>query len=744
MRAERLRPFYYIGAGVLLQGLSPVLTKLLLTELTPAAVVGARYLIAVLFLLPFGWRHSSPEEHEPPRKRDWVALFLVGALGSGVAALLFTHAINLTSAGIATSLSKTAPIFVAFFAYFTLKERVTSARLLLVGLMVAADVLIGAGEMRAGSEVGQRLLGDAMAIGAGALRAMAEILSKTSLRRFYPSSVALWRFGIGFIVTGLVAIISGDYRALYLLETRGWLLLLILGGFCTSLSMTLYYRGLREIPAHVGVSLRLLSAIVTVLVSWVVLGETLNALHIAGIAILVAGAYLIVVRTTRQPAARPALAPVRPEPRLTPTQTMKGRVALMVASMIALTVTAGTFLSVQHTWTVLDEQVRLTMVKTATMVLQLRGVAQPPSPETYRQYLDRIIQHRFAGRFYSVDIEYLIVLDGQGNIVAFARHKSLDIRDRADRPMLGDTEAVALRLLELTTTRELQRQYDIVPIAAELSQAGRVTGIVKMGCRRSLARRTALEIALRNMSLAILLIIVGVAISYRLTDYLARPLEDLASAVRRISHGELDVPLVPLGSREIASLGSSVGRMAEDLRQARMLRETLARLACPLPQQGPLPPVSLLARLGGEDYAERERLLQSLLDAVCRNEGRVAAVAPGHVLAIFGENEPEQDDVLRAVVAALEWRERWREEEGEPSQTALVDLATSDDDAAERLQALSSLLPPEAPGVVVTQAAGKVVEAHVPLVPSADPRLRVVVEPEAGLPPRSLADEAEW
>jgi hypothetical protein len=50
----------------------------------------------------------------------------------------------------------------------------------------------------------------------------------------------------------------------------------------------------------------------------------------------------------------------------------------------------------------------------------------------------------------------------------------------------------------------------------------------------------------------------------------------------------------------------------------------------------------------------------------------------------------------------------------------------------------------EAPGVVVTQAAGKVVEAHVPLAPSADPRLLLVLEPDERLTPRGLADEAEW
>lgn len=745
MRNERLRPFYYIGAGVVLQGLSPVLTKLLLDDLSPAAVVGARYLIAVLFLLPFGWRHTAREGLTPPRTRDWVALFLVGALGSGLATLLFTRAIALTSVGIATSLSKTAPIFVAFFAYFTLKERVTSTRLLLVVLMVAADLLIGAGEMRWGAEAGQRLLGDALALSAGALRAMAEILSKTSLRRFFPSSVALWRFGTGFVLTGLIAFVTGDYRALFGLDARAWILLMVLGAACTSLSMTLYYRGLREVPAHVGVSLRLLSAIVSALVSWMILGETLNALHISGIAILVAGAYLIVVRTTRQPVFRAALEAVRSEPRLTPTQTMRGRVALMVAIMIVLTVGAASVLSIQHTQAVLNEQVRLTMAMTATTVLQMRGVAQPPSPETFRQYLDRVVTHGIKGRFYSLEIMYLAVLDGQRNLIAFAKRDDLEIRDAAGRPLTVDNPMLAQRVLAMTPP-ELAREYDIVPLSAELEQGGRIVGIVKMGSRRSVANRAAIEIALRNMSLAVLLIIIGVAIAYHLTDYLARPLEELSSAVRRISHGELDVPLVPLGSREVASLGSSVARMADDLRQARMLRETLTRLACPVEQQTPLPSVSLLARLGGEGYPERDRQLQSLVDALCRNEGRLAAVAPGHVLAVFGAEEPEQDDVLRAVVAALEWKALWLSDEQPSGQAALVGLAPPGGSPAERLQELAARVPKEMRSdvpVYLTQEAADAGGSHLALAPTGFEGLLLVAEPEEGLPPRELAEDVD-
>jgi drug/metabolite transporter (DMT)-like permease/HAMP domain-containing protein len=738
---DRLRPYYFIAAGVLLQGLSPVLTKLLLSDLSAASVVGARYLIAVLFLLPFGWKHKTNSEWGPPRPRDWVALFLVGALGSGVASLLFTQAIFLTSAGVATALSKTAPIFVAFFAYFTLRERITSGRLLLVLMMVGADVLIGAGEMT-GSLASQRLMGDFMAIGAGVLRAMAEILSKTSLRRFYPSTVSMWRFGIGFLVTGAIAFFSGQYRALYILNLDGWLLLLALGGLCTALSMTLYYRGLKDIPAHVGVSLRLLSAIVTVLVSWLVLRETLNGLHLAGIAVLVAGAYLIVVKTTKQPVLAPALEAARPAPSLSPTRTLRGRVALLVSVMIAVTVMTSTILSIQHTRAVLYEQVRLTMVKTATMILQLRGVAQPPSAETYRQYLDRIIHHHIEGRFYSVEIMYLMVLDGQGNVIAFAKQDALPIKDAQGHELPNYSPVTALRLLELTRTGELKREWDIVPLSADLEQDGRITGVVKMGSKRSLAQRGGMEIALRNLSLAVLLILLGIFVSYRLTEHLAKPLEKLSTEVRRISNGELDVPLVPIGSLEIESLGRSVARMADELREGQMLRDSLAAAICPAAAPE-LPSVTLLARLGGSTADEQMAQFEALLETVARNEGTLAAFAPGHLLATFGGVEPEQDDVLRAVVAALEWRAYWLDVHApDPSPAALVEVA-SGNTAPERLEILAQQLAsaPAATGlpIYLTQAAYVAASHHVQTVPAGD--LYLLDEPESGS--RDLPEDLE-
>ena len=756
MTGERLRPYYFIAAGIILQGLSPVLTKLLLNaSLAPATIVAVRYLIAVLALLPFGWRHRNPTEHLPPRQRDWVALFLVGALGSGIASLLFAQAIFLTSAGVATALSKTAPIFVAFFAYFTLRERVTVSRLALVGLMVAADVLIGAGEMTVGpGTMSLRLMGDGLALGAGMLRAFAEILSKASLRRFYPSTVAMWRFGVGFLVTGAIAFGGNNLSAVAGLSTTNWGIMLALGLLCTSLSMSLYYRGLRDIPAHVGVTLRLLSAVVTVVASWLWIGEKLNGLHLAGIAVLMAGAYLIVVRTTRQPALSPVLEAARPPQPWTPTRTLKGRVALMVALMIAFSVSATTVLSVRHATQVLRRQIQNNGAMLASNILQLQALGERPDQSLFRQYLHRLMNLRIttAGEVqdagpgeHPLGIQYLIVQGPRDEIPASAISPEFIVTDENRKVLPPSGMRAARRVLEMEATGELRR-HDVYALVAPLVGEQGKSWTVHMGSKRSVIWRDVRAIALRNLSLAVLLIMLGVFVSYYLTEYLARPLERLSSMVRRVSNGELDVPVVALGGTEIESLGASVARMAEELRQGQMLRQSISRCICPAGDADePLAAVCLLARLGGSTRKAQMSQFDALLEAVARNEGSVGGFAPGYVLATFGGAQPEQDDVLRAVVAALEWRAVWRDEPDRARPpAALIGLREEPAAGGVRLEEMSAQLlsAPEVEGmpVYLSADAASAVAVHLDTQPLEGSTLRLVTEPEGELATEDLGE----
>ncbi len=687
-----LRPYAFVIAGVMLGGLSPVFTKLLLLEdLSQSTVVAARYLLALVFLLPIGLSRRRPEGSEPPDRRAWVTLFLVGALGSGVGALLFTAAVDLASAGVVNSISKTAPIFVALFAYFTLREQVSYLRFLLVIVMVAADVLIAAGELTFSRElVSARLLGDGLALAAGVTRAAAEILGKSALRRFSPATVALWRFGVGFLVTGAVCAASGGYVGLAALSVRGWIILIALAGVSSSLAMALYYRGLAAIPVHVAVSLKLLGAIVTVVVSWIILGQELTPYHVAGIAVLISGAYLLVLRASHSPAeAAVVRAPARKL-----LARMRTRFVGLVIVLVAGSVAAVWYLSMRHSARLLQQQAELSIGEVAAVVVEFGGLEERPSWQSYQQYLERVVGHRVEGELYALEVVYVAALDERGNLGAFALARDLRLVDASGRPYArGDREAMKRLLAEMEDSAAARR-HGITTATAQLVHGGRKLGTLKMGCARQMQEGMVGEIVGRSAVAALTVLLLASALAILGGGSIVEPVEELAAEMLGAANAR-DGPREPLAATdEVEEIRWAMGRVAEDAAlQARMLaamRHTLAgqmRAHARTGQEERDRRVVLALQAPGAGerptLEELERLIEAFVRVVITYGGEFTGLQQECLLAEWGTGGYERDDPLRAGLAALELR-RLAEESavGQGMRMAVALSGTGDDPCA--------------------------------------------------------------
>lgn len=635
----------------MLGGLSPVFTKLLLLQdVEGPTIVAARYLLTVLFLLPFGMPQRR-REAPPPDRRAWVTLVLVGIFGSGLGALLFTAAVDLGSAGVVNAISKTAPIFVALFAYFTLRERVTYLRFLLVVVMVAADVLIAAGELSfSGQLISTRLLADLLALGAGIARAAAEILGKSALVRFRPSTVAFWRFGIGLIVAGAVSAGTGGWSSLIGLSMGGWLTLLALAGVSTALYMALYYRGLAEIPAHVAVSLKLVGAVITVIVSWIVLGEALTPYHIAGIAVLISGAYLLVIRTARSP-----LEPTITLPTQRPWMRLRPRLVGLVVLLVSFSVGVVWYLSVHHSARLVQQQVQLTVGEVAALLVEFGGLEERPSWQSYQQYLQRVVGHRVEGRLYALEVVYVAALDARGNVGAFAATPDLQVVDENGRSHpVCDRESMR-RLLAAMEDPASRR--GIIPATAQLISEGRVAGTLKMGCRREISEGVVGEIMGRSAVAAFAVLLLTAAIAALVVGGMVEPIERLAAELySRRDRDETtlaEVDEVEQIRRALAVVGQA---MSLERRTIAALSASLAARAAeeappPLPRGATWLVVSLPEAAGHTPLAAA---IESVAREAARHDGMLVGVGDGRIVARW---PGEQDDVLRASLAALAVRE---------------------------------------------------------------------------------------
>lgn len=652
---RNLKPYAFVLGGVTLGALSPVFTKLLLLQdVDGPMIVASRYLLTVLFLAPFGLPHRRVVNATPPDARAWLTLFLVGALGSGVGALLFTAAVDLASAGVVNAISKTAPIFVALFAYFTLRERVTHLRLLLVAIMVAANVLIVAGELTFTGELRSvRILGNLLALGAGLTRAAAEILGKSALQRFSPSTVAFWRFGVGMIVAGAVALGTGGQASIIGLSFSGWAILLALAGISTALYMTLYYRGLAQIPAHIAVTLKLVGAVVTVIVSWIVLAETLTPYHVAGIGVLISGAYLLVMRT-----ADPEPAGAGRERRASrPWTRLRPRLVVLVLLLVIGSVSVVWYLSVRHSVHLVRQQVQLGVGEVAAILVEFGGLEERPSWQAYEQYLQRVVGHRVEGDLYAMQIVYVAALDARGNIGAFAVSPDLRLVGEARQPMIVQDRAAMQRLL--VEMDQHAARHGVITATAELVSEGRLVGSLKMGYRREMARGMVGEIVGRSAIAAIAVLLLAALIATVMVGRFVRPIEELTAQLyastevgdrERCRLDEVEQIRRALGlvgqavgveRRTIASLSKQLAQSALDARSKPWSPpRDIAWLALRCPHEAS---VTYLA--AAIEAATRE---------AARQGGELDQIGSHCITARWG---PERDDALLVALAALGLRD---------------------------------------------------------------------------------------
>ena len=405
----KLSPYVSLLSATLIWGASPVLIKVLLNVLPASAIVAGRYLVASLALAPFAIVIAL-RNRTRATARDWLQLIAVGALGSGVGQLLFVHAVDLSSAGVVNALSKSQPLFVVFLGFFVLRERVSSFRFILVGMMVAACAMIGAGEVGAvGGQLRDRLVGDGLALCAGLAWALAVVLGKSALRKFPAELVALVRFGTGFAVASGVMMVSETRPTFEGMTPLHWALFAALGLICGTLALVLYYRGLAGVDAHVAASLELVGPTVTVILGWIVLGETLNPWHVGGICTLLFGAYLMVLHTGRAPVvvdevggaavAIPAPTdaeashsgrrqdeapprrfgrqPVEPLPEV--QFSLKLKIASLTIALIIAAMMTVSHLTVRYTKEVIEEEITSAMARLGDTIGQLAVVPSPPS-----------------------------------------------------------------------------------------------------------------------------------------------------------------------------------------------------------------------------------------------------------------------------------------------------------------------------------------------------------------------------
>ena len=196
----------------------------------------------------------------------------------GINWILLFEAYRYTTVSVATLSYYFAPVIVTAVCPFLFREKLTAKQILCFVMSTVGLVLItGIGDLGRNST---HLLGIAFGLGAAVFYAAVILLNK-----FIRKVDGLHRTFLQFlaaIVTLIpyVALTSGINLAV--LDSTGWICLLIVGFFHTGITYCLYFSSLKVLPGQKAAILSYIDPLVAVLVSVMILRETMTLWQTVG------------------------------------------------------------------------------------------------------------------------------------------------------------------------------------------------------------------------------------------------------------------------------------------------------------------------------------------------------------------------------------------------------------------------------------------------------------------------------
>jgi len=273
----------------LLAGAVAIATSALFVKVSEAGPVSTAFW-RVFLALPFLWAWAlfgGRESHRASFARDRRLMIAAGLFFAGDLAV-WHWSIVLTSVAYATLLANLAPIFVTLAAWLLFRKRPTM--LFVTGLataLIGVTLLLG-GDFSLG---GKALIGDALGVVTAIFYAGYQ-LTVTRLRSgASTASIMAWSGLITAVALLPAALFSGEQ--IFPVTTMGWIKLAGLALISQVAGQSLIAYAMAHLPATFSSVGLLLQPVMAAVLAWILLGETMVAVQIAGGIVVLIGIRIV-------------------------------------------------------------------------------------------------------------------------------------------------------------------------------------------------------------------------------------------------------------------------------------------------------------------------------------------------------------------------------------------------------------------------------------------------------------------
>jgi drug/metabolite transporter (DMT)-like permease len=277
----------FLVLAQIMVGVNIVTSKLLLSSIPVLILLEMRFLLATLVLIPLHW--ITPVSSKNPlqllselERRDWFFI-LSQALSAGVLfnALMLTG-LNYTDANVAGIITSALPAIIALLSWFILREKISAQKALCIvfatmGLVIIAyDKLNGIGDSHS-------FFGDSIVFLALLPEATYYVLCKLYKNRLPLFLTSALLNGINALL--LLPVLFLVHWEPANINMMSWLILFVIG-LSSGLFYVFWFVGVQHVDSIMASLSTAIMPIATVILAWIILGEGLTPLELAGMGLV--------------------------------------------------------------------------------------------------------------------------------------------------------------------------------------------------------------------------------------------------------------------------------------------------------------------------------------------------------------------------------------------------------------------------------------------------------------------------
>jgi|ERR1035437_1679836 drug/metabolite transporter (DMT)-like permease len=273
-----------VAAGAAMWGSDGALRAPLVSHWSPWTIVLYEHIILTVLVAPRLVRGAAAIARIP--RRGWLAVLGVAWGGSALATLAFTFAFQYGNPDVVILLQKTQPLWALAAAALALGERPRAWLVPVAAAALAGTYLLSFGALApAHAFAGAQGRAALLALVAAALWGSATVLGRSALTHMEPDVLTGLRFACAL---PLLAVIAATQGALVpsAVTAADWVRLVLLAVISGLVGMMLYYRGLRRTPASIATFAELAFPASALVINYLVLGATIDAVQLIGFFVL--------------------------------------------------------------------------------------------------------------------------------------------------------------------------------------------------------------------------------------------------------------------------------------------------------------------------------------------------------------------------------------------------------------------------------------------------------------------------